>query len=104
MLLLVYIKMEFYCTRMGVPLGLLAQRWARHGTLSTMQPTARRLFSSEAAGRGQSQKRTAIVTGSSRGMYDMTFSMLYHVSDTLMLIRILMVKPLFGALLTMVML
>ncbi len=54
-----------------------------------MQTMARRLFSSEAMGKGQSQKQTAIVTGSSRGMYDMTISILYHVSNTLMLIRFL---------------
>jgi hypothetical protein len=44
-----------------------------------MQPMTKRLFSSEVMGKGQSQKRMAIVTGSSRGMYEMALSILYHV-------------------------
>jgi hypothetical protein len=71
--------MGYYCQRMGIPLGLLAKRWARDGTLPTMQPMTKRLFSPEVMGKAQSQKRMAIVTGSSRGMYEMALSILYHV-------------------------
>ena len=66
--------MEFRCSRMRVPLSTLARRWAQPVMQPTVQYIAHRCIGIEAAKSDQSQKRTAIVTGSSRGMYDNTLS------------------------------
>jgi hypothetical protein len=101
-----YPNMELCCRWMRVPLGLLTHRWAGHGSRSAMQPMARRYFSLEAVREGQSQnqKRTAIVTGSGRGMYDRALSLPHLVSDILMLTQMphfSVVKPSLAVLLTM---
>lgn len=83
--LLLFPKMELCCRRMRVPLSLLTHSWPPHGSRSTIKPMARRYFGLEAAKEGQSQKRTAIVTGSSRGMYVSALSLVHHVSNILIL-------------------
>ncbi|KFY98372.1 hypothetical protein V500_01704 [Pseudogymnoascus sp. VKM F-4518 (FW-2643)] len=60
--------MEFHCSRMRLPLSMLARRWAQPVVQPIVQPMARRCIRSETANRDSRQKRTAIVTGSSRGI------------------------------------
>ena len=97
-------KMELCCRRMRIPRSLFAQSWQLRGSRSTIKPMACRYFGLKAAKEGQNQKRTAIVTGSSRGMYDSTPSLLHHVSNILMLTQMChfsVVKPSLAVLLTM---
>jgi hypothetical protein len=61
--------MEFHYSRMRLPLSMLARRWAQPVVQPMVQPMARRCIGIETAKRNSRQKRTAIVTGSSRGMY-----------------------------------
>lgn len=69
--------MKLFCRRMPVLLSLPVQRCAQPRRSSVLQLIARRYFGLEAITEGQKQKRTALVTGSSRGMYDNALSFLY---------------------------